>query len=91
MTPALLLLLAATAVTPGPTKAEFKAAVQAMAPEPNLKIRRLACKSSLQEQTEFACAYDKKVAGAWQRWSTVIARDGGGWRLIDMPGPASGS
>lgn len=85
-----LLLLALTAAAlPGPTKAEFKAAVQAMVPEPNLKIRRLDCKSSAQEPTEFACAYDKKVAGAWQKWSTVIARDGGAWKLIDRPGPAT--
>jgi hypothetical protein len=89
MTPALLLLLAVTAAAPGPTKAEFKAAWQAMAPEPDLKVRKLACTSSPQEPTEFACTFEKKVSGQWQRWSTIIARDGQRWTLIDRPGPAN--
>jgi hypothetical protein len=62
-----------------------------MVPDPKLKIRRLDCKSPPQQPTEFACACDKKVSRAWQKWSTVIARDGGGWRRIDMPGPAASS
>jgi hypothetical protein len=89
MTPVLLLLLAAAVTAPGPTKAEFKAAWQAMAPEPDLKLRKLACKSSPQEPTEYACAFEKKVSGKWQKWSTVIARDGQRWTLIDRPGPAT--
>jgi hypothetical protein len=88
MTPALLFLLAA-ATSAGPSKAEFKAAWQAMAPEPDLKIRRLACKTSPQEPTEYACAFEKKVSGQWQTWSTVVARDGQRWTLIDRPGPAA--
>ncbi len=88
MTPALLLLLAATAA-PGPTKAEFKAAWQVMAPEPDLKIRKLACKSAPQEPTEFACSFEKQVSGKWQEWSTIVARDGQRWTLIDRPGPAA--
>jgi hypothetical protein len=91
MTPLLLLLLAATAATPAaaPTKAEFKAAWQAMAPEPDLKLRKLACKSSPQEPTEYACTFEKKVSGQWQKWSTIVARDGQRWTLIDRPGPAA--
>jgi hypothetical protein len=87
MTPALLLLLAAAA--PGPTKAEFKAAWQAMVPEPGLKIRRLACKPVAEDPTEYACSFEKRVGGAWQAWSSFAARDGKGWILIDIPGPAS--
>lgn len=84
-----VLLLATAATLPGPTKAEFTAAVQAMVPEPGLKIRRLKCQPIAEEPSEYACNFDKRVGQAWQKWSTFVATDRNGWHLIDAPGPAA--
>jgi hypothetical protein len=80
---ALLVMAAAPA---GPDLGQFHAAWQAFAPTPGLEIRKLAC-VRLEDPTESACRFERRIGKKWQRWSTMVARDGDHWVLIDAPGP----
>jgi hypothetical protein len=79
--------LLAAAAPVGPDRGQFSAAWQAFVPTQGLEIRRLKCRGIAEDPSEFACRFERRVDKRWQRWATMVARDGSGWVMIDAPGP----
>ena len=80
-------VLLAAAAPMGPDMGQFSAAWQAFAPTAELEIRRLQCRGIAEDPSEFACRFERRIGKRWQRWATMVARDGSRWVMIDTPGP----
>jgi hypothetical protein len=53
------------------------------------QLRRVRCDFIPEEGSEWVCHYDERArSGAWVGLSTLVARAGTGWVLIDRPCPA---
>jgi hypothetical protein len=83
----LVLLTAACAATPTPSRDELARALAppgrpAVAPT---DITHIACLPREADRTEFACRWRQREDRTWLGWRSYLAVSGDGWHLIDPP------
>ena len=86
------MLAAPPAATPAPSRTQLATAITAMTSKKVAanNLRTIACKPIAEEPTEFSCRWQQRVSARarWRGYSAMMAKDGSGWTLIDVPGVA---
>ena len=77
--------MAGQALAFGPSSTELARALErhGLGKVSPASVRSIKCQGFDEEPTEFDCSWSQQSGKRWKRYSTYLAIDGGGWKLID--------